>query len=371
MKRSLAILLVGFLAFGCERKSSDTGSGTAEDERSAERPSPGNPGPVEHIDAAERLEATKLEIARDPIGKEIDVFRAEVRGAFDEERFGELDEMAKDLRKSSAVFDNGSVKLFQFYEGLADRYNSGENGYLTDFKKYDKWRESNPESLAAAIGLANLWIEYAWFARGSGYSDTVSDEQWEAFGARLDAAGKTLGEAAKLSDSDPYWYVVALTVGLGQGWPAENFDAVTEEGNKLAPTFWGIDVKRAYSLLPRWHGEPGDWEKFAEKVSRRKGGLGAEAYARIVMNQSSFYPNMFRDSKASWKITREGLLTLREKYPKSKVIHNYLAYFAVSGRDRELAKATFDELGEEYSPEVWGKPELFVHFRTWARTGKW
>lgn len=365
MHRSISLLplaLLALLAIGCKEESSPS---------SAEAKLPGKAGPVEHIDAEERLAATRLETARDPIDKEIQIFKAEVRGAFDEERFEELDKQAKELRESRAVFDNGSEKLFQFYEGLANRFHTGEDGHLTDFANYEKWLKQQPDSLAAHIGLAELWTDYAWHARGTGYANTVSEAQWQAFGERLEQSGGTLGEAAKLSESDPYWYVIALRVGLGQGWPIEAFDQITAEGNKLAPTFWSIDNSRAYSLLPRWFGEDGDWEAYAKRVSKRKDGLGAEAYARIVMSLSPFYADVFRDSDASWETTRKGLLVLREKYPKSIYIQNCLAYYAVLGRDQELAKATFDELGDTYYEKVWKKPERFVHFRTWAQTGKW
>lgn len=41
------------------------------------------------------------------------------------------------------------------------------------------------------------------------------------------------------------------------------------------------------------------------------------------------------------------------------------------GRDRMIAKEAFEDLGDTYLEGVWGKPERFVHFRTWARTGQW
>lgn len=357
-------LCLALLNSGCTKEEGESS------ESSGLPSAPGQAGPVENIDAEERLAATRLEVSRDPIDREIKVFMAEVRGAFDEERFGELDRQAKELREGRGVFDNGTEKLHQFYKGLANRFHTGEDGHLTDFAKYEKWLEQEPESLTAHIGLAELWVDYAWLARGSGYANTVSGEQWKVFHESLQQAGATLGEAAKLSESDPYWYCIALTVGLGQGWPAEQFDELTAAGNKSAPTFWPIDNKRAYSLLPRWHGEEGDWEAYAERVLKRKEGLGAEAYARIVMGLSPFYADVFRDADADWKTTREGLLILREKYPKSVYIHNCLAYFA-TGHDRELAKKTFEELGDEYYEDLWEKPERFVHFRTWARTGQW
>jgi hypothetical protein len=47
------------------------------------------------------------------------------------------------------------------------------------------------------------------------------------------------------------------------------------------------------------------------------------------------------------------------------------ARLACMDRDRVIAKEAFEELGDTYLEGVWGKPERFVHFRTWARTGQW
>ncbi|MDQ3621744.1 MAG: hypothetical protein M3463_04540 [Verrucomicrobiota bacterium] len=107
---------------------------------------------------------------------------------------------------------------------------------------------------------------------------------------------------------------------------------------------------RAYSLLPRWHGEPGDWEAHAEQASARPDGLGVETYARIVINLRRYHENIFRETKASWPKTREGLEQLRKKYPTSLEILSNSALLATLAEDRPLAKEMFDRLGETYLP---------------------
>ncbi len=347
---------------GCERR---TGERVLKE--SGENP----PGPVEHIDAKERMAATELEEVRDPVAKEIGKFRAEIRGAFDEERFEFLDEKAAELRKSGALFDNGSWKIHQFYTALGERFHTGDDGWRTDIQKYDRWLKQRPESGAAHLGLAELFTSYAWVARGTGYTNTVSDAQWKEFHQRLIGAAEVLAAGEKFTADDPNRFMVGLTVALGQGWEKPDYNALMAEAAKAAPAYWGIDVQRAYSLLPRWHGEPGDWERFAKTVADRPGGLGAEGYARIVISMSPRYGDVFRDSKASWDLTREGLKILRDKYPRTPYFMNCTALLATMARDQELAKASFDKLGDEYDKEVWVKPERFVHFRTWAETGEW
>src|SRR5262249_11146124 len=156
---------------------------------------------------------------------------------------------------------------------------------------------------------------------------------------------------------------VFLTVALGQGWPKPAWDTMMQKLWKDEPTFWSYDTARAYSLLPRWHGKPGDWEAFAEETSSRPDGLGNEVYARIVMGLHGFYDNIFRETKASWPRTREGLEQLRKKYPDSSEFVNISAYLATFARDRELANEMFDRLGDNYSRSIWEKPERFTHCR--------
>jgi hypothetical protein len=89
------------------------------------------------------------------------------------------------------------------------------------------------------------------------------------------------------------------------------------------------------------------------------------------MNLKKYYANIFRDSDADWAKAKRGLEVLNQKYPDSLQIQNFSAYFAVLGEDRQMAGEYFDKLGDAYLTEVWDKPERFVHFRTWARTGQW
>ena len=332
---------------------------------------PVKPGPVEHIDASERIEAAALIPIVDPAQHSIRRFEAEIRGAFDERKFDALEKIAAELRTSKALFEEGSWKLNVFYDALEERFSRGQDFWLTDIQTYEAWEKACPDSLARRIGLINLLTNYAWDARGAGYARDVTEENHRIFQARLEQAAKVFAQTRDLKEKDPCCQLAAMNIALGQGWPKEHFERLVAEAAAIAPEFWHIHPMRCYSLLPRWYGKDGDWEAYAEDASNRGEWLGDETYARMVMRMSSFHANIFRDSKASWPKTRKGLDILKAKYPASLEFPHQIARLATMGQDQALAKSAFDEIGDHFLESVWRKPERLVHFRTWARTGQW
>ena len=356
---SIAFVL---LSAACEKEKSTPGQSPATSVK---------PGPVEHIDASERIAAAKLIPTLDPAKNDIRIFTAEIRGAFDEGKFDQLEKTAAELRKSKALFDEGSWKLKIFYDALEARFNAGEDFWLTDLKTYEKWRKAFPNSLTRRIGMINLFTNYAWHARGSGYARDVTQANHRLFQSRLKQAAMIFAETRNLSAKDPCCQLAALRIALGQGWPNAQFQRLVTEATSLEPTFWHIHLAHCNSLLPRWYGKEGDWEACAERASTQPGGLGDETYARIVISMNPYFANPFRDSRASWPKTKNGLAILKKKYPQSLEFPSQIARLATMGNDQALAKSAFDEIGEQFLESVWHKPERMVHLRTWAMTGKW
>jgi len=325
----------------------------------------------EHIDPEEKALAAKLVPAKDPVSQEINAANLKTRQNYNSRRFDELEKEAAGLRASQETFGNGSWKIAQFHESLECDTKEPESMWQLHDKIHQEWIATKPDSATARVAYAQFLISYAWHARGSGYADTVSKEGWRLFGERLDAALKVLMEARGIKEKDPCLWLNMLTVALGQGWDAAAYDKLMKEAHAAEPKFWGYDTSRAYSLLPRWHGEPGDWEAFAAQVSARPEGPGIEVYARIVFRLRGFYDNVFRETKASWPKTKEGLNVLLERYPDSLGLQNEAALLATMAEDRPAAKAWFDKIGDRYLPSVFRNPERFVHYRHWAETGQW
>lgn len=326
---------------------------------------------AESIHAETQGSSEKLETAKDPVDREITAFRGNTRTAYNNSRFDELEKIAAEARASKARFGNGSWKIFQFYQSLACHEEEPESMWQLHDKIHEAWIAAKPDSITARVAHADFLVEYAWHARGSGYADTVTPKAWKTFGIRLGKAARILENARTLEPKDPYFWNVALTVGMGQGWEKPAFDAMVAEAAAFEPKFFAFDLTRARTLLPRWHGEPGDWEAYAQQASERPNGLGAEVYARIVMSLRGYHKNIFRETKASWPRTREGLMLMRERYPDSLEIRSMAARMAILAGDRQFAKESFDLLGDHYLPDVWHAPERFTRYRHWAETGVW
>jgi len=328
-------------------------------------------GATEHIDAEEVAAATRLKAIKDPISEEAYKFSVKVRQMYNSSRFDELEKIAAELRAEKQLFRNGSWKIVRFYDAFDCRDDEPEKMWKLHDQIHQAWIAAKPESITARVAYADFLTSYAWHARGTGYANTVADDGWRLFSERLESSKQILMKAREMPEKDPVLWLTALTVALGQGPSKSEYDALMAEAHAFEPTFWGYDGARAYSLLPRWHGEPGEWEAFAEQTAARPDGPGAEVYARIVMRLMTFHDNIFRESKASWDKTKEGLAQLRQKYPESLEFVNITALLATMAEDQELAEAMFDQLGDTYVPSVWRKPERFAHYRNWARTGKW
>ncbi len=325
----------------------------------------------ENIDRAEMDAAAKLKIATDPVATEIAAFSVDVRKLFDDRRFDDLEKLAAELRTNRSLFGDGSWKIRQFYIAFEPSDEEADRAWKAVDKIHQEWIQAKPGSITAHVAHANFYVNYAWFVRGSGYASSVSERENFSFEKRLESALKVLQACREFPEKDPMWWKVALTTALGQGWPKKAFDQILDEAVAYEPTYPGHDSQRAYSLLPRWYGEPGDWEEHALKAAERKGGLGAEAYARIVISMISFHDQIFRESKASWPKTKEGLQQLRAKYPDSLEITNQAALLATMASDQAYANELFDTLGDAYLPSVFRKPESFAHYRNWAKTGAW
>ncbi len=315
------------------------------------------------------MDTSGIHEVEDTVQAEIHSFRMDTRQAYNNRRFDELEHKADELNASRAVFSNGSWKIHQFHDALGCRDDEPESMWQLHDTIHREWIAAYPDSITARVAYADFFVDYAWHARGTGYANTVSQEGWKLMDERLAKARDILAAARALPMKDAVWWSVSLSVALGQGWSRDDYDALMKDAKSYSPVYWSCDISRAYSLLPRWHGEPGDWEDYALQASRAENGLGAEIYARIVMNLAGYYDNVFEETKASWPKTRDGLEAMRKKYPDFHEVANWAAKLAVLAKDYPEASRMFALLGDSYDPDVWQDAQQFVLFRKQALTG--
>lgn len=308
--------------------------------------------------------------------KESSDFKKQVTDLLKQNKFAELDQLAGELRKSKARFTaGGGWKIFRLYFVLDPRLDIPEGqdpteaDWQTYLKKVAGWAQKSPNSITAQVLYADALTGYAWFGRSNEYAANVSEAQWKMFHERLDLAEQVLLKAKALPAKCPMWYYTMQRVALGQGWDLARYDQLFSEATAFEPKFYGYYTAKAYYLLPRWHGEDGDWEAFAEETRLKVGGKeGASLYYRIAVNQSKYYKNadFFNETNISWLLMRDGYLATEELYGRNIDALHTIAKFAFWAQDRESLKSLLEKIGNDVEPECWPSQQAFNEFKDWG-----
>lgn len=302
---TLALVCLG--AASCGVKSANQTSTTPPAARSSQMPM-----------AASTTQARLPQTS--PTGRRpFELFQEEVRSYLYEEKFALLDSIASKVRANKERFPGGAWKLNAFYLGVggpADEDAAPQSEWEMHLGKLRKWLSQSPNSITAHVGLGEALVNYAWNARGTGFSDTITPERGRLFDERSAMAEEVLNDARRLSEKCPHWYVPMLQIGLGQGWEPSRFNKVFDEAVALNPTYYYYYRVKAMYLLPRWYGQPGEWERFADEASRKVGGSeGAILYYLIASHIRSYYgTQFFEQNQVSWPRIKEGYASLEKTY---------------------------------------------------------
>jgi hypothetical protein len=234
-----------------------------------------------------------------------------------------------------------------------------ERAWLALKDKIETWSTKMPDSQLAKIALANFWIEYAWKARGSGWANTVTEEGWRLMKERLATAHQILDETPR---DLPGWYEAKLTVCLGEGIEVKSF---VNEGATKFPWFSPIFTQTVYYLLPRWHGQPGDWEKFSSAVGKQ---FGSEHYVVCVLEGMHWEgTEVLTQGGIDWQIFKDGLQRHITASPSDIGYLNMFARYAWLMGDKDTAKPLFAAIGNRVQSGVWNNKEAdFRKAKSWA-----
>jgi Domain of unknown function (DUF4034) len=301
--------------------------------------------------------------------EEVVRFRNETRQLYNNRKFAELEALAEKIRTAKERFPGGTWKIHQFHTCMDCSDEEPESMWKLHEKIHQEWEAKYPASPTARIATAQFYIRYAWQARSSAYADEVTEEGWQLFGERLAQARSILDQTKSLTPACPMWWSIYQTVALGQGWDREEYDALFKEAVKFEPEFDPYDCSRAKYLLPRWHGEPGEWEQVADQEIALRGEIGHQIYARVVDDQAGYYQNVFEESDASWRKTRQGYEDLVARFPTSASVLNSYCRLACLAGDKAQAKKLFEKIGPHQVSAAWKKNE-FKRAKEWATSGK-
>lgn len=301
-------------------------------------------------------------------GPERAAFTRAVYELFVDEEFELLDRMADKLLQEKSRFPDGTWKLAAFYRSFHAASGDTKVNWHELWARFGRWEKKNPQSATARVMHAQMMANYAWEARGGGFADTVSGEGWNMFADRLRIARDIL-EADAFLKKVPGYYSSMMLVALGQGWPKDKAEALFIEAAVLARDYEDFYFRRAYYLQPKWHGEPGEWLRFAEEAAETtKEQWGRGFYARVVWGTlGTPSKKRYQEAGIDWAKFKQGFEDLVQRTPDSLWNKNAFCYFACMADDRETARRLFEELQDSYAPSIWGEEETFAYNKRWAK----
>jgi hypothetical protein len=286
--------------------------------------------------------------------------------------FSQLEKEAQKVRADKSRLRGGVWKLFAVYESLGKPFTgtTATSDWEVHFATRKKWIAAYPESATARIALSQAYMSYAGAGRGGGYADTVSQSGWNLFAERTTMAKATLIEAATLKEKCPYWYEAMQAVALSEGWDKPQARELFDQAAAFEPTYYYFYREYANYLLPKWYGEEGETQAFAEEVSSRLTPPDASIIYLEIASLLACQCDKERDSLAgmSWPRVKQGFqdLSLTHGTPNLKL--NRFAYMSFIANDQLSARNVFPQIGEDWSGRVWRSAQNFAAARAWATT---
>jgi hypothetical protein len=320
--------------------------------------------------------STKPPVAQESARDSFDLdgpYQAHIGLIFAQGDFAQLEKIAHQVRIDKSRLSGGVWKLFGFYEGVGhppDKDHATDAEWSAHIEDLKKWIAAYPESASARIALAEAYLSYAWFARGSGYSNTVSDSSWELFGQRIALAKATLLEAAHLKEKCPYWYEAMQIVALAEGWDKKQVRELFDQATAFDPAYYHYYREYANFLLPKWYGEEGETQALAEEIaSRLPEPDGSIVYFEIA-SLLACQCDKDRDSVdgMSWPKVKRGYAELIRLYGTSNLKANRFAYMSFMAKDRDAARSAFSTIGMDWNHLVWHTAANFDSARSWANS---
>jgi len=321
--------------------------------------------------AAEKQDDLRREGVSATSSSDEDIYQAQIKGLLAKRGFDQLDQAAQAARSTKARFAGGVWQLYSFYEALRTPTTpraATQADWAAHLAVLKEWLATRPESITAPVALADAYISYAWKARGGGFADTVTEDRWGLMGDRVEMAKELLVKARSLKTRCPYWYEAMQHVALLEGWDKSAARALFDEAVSFEPHFYHYYREHVNFLLPKWYGEDGDAEEFANEVAARVDGQeGAFFYFELasVINCQCGSDEVHM-ARMSWPKIKQGYGALKQLYGTTSLKENRYAYMAYLAKDRPVAHDEFVKIGANWLPTVWKTRNAFETARLWA-----
>ena len=303
-------------------------------------------------------------------------FRETVQKLLLDRKFGELNQLAEQLRKDQPRFPSGNSQLAEFYAAVS--ISGGENGQDRLQRAQDRiaqiagWVDAS-DSVTARIALARALIQKGWEQRGRGFSNQVNEQGWRDFIKAMESAEKILNDTEtlgkKLKVRDPELYHAWMLLAEGLGYDRKQSYKYMDQGLSIDPLYDSLIESAVNYSLPKWGGNSGDIAKLADHVSQKTSRTVGEAgYALVAVHaiDDPLFQGTLKEG-LSWKRMRVGLLELVKRSPGSPLQLGRLLNCAYLSDDRDTAAEAAAQLRGRWPYRIFLTEDNYLRVERWSR----
>jgi hypothetical protein len=271
------------------------------------------------------------------------------------ECFTDFEELFEEARINEHInFGSALPMVSELYLRLSQVPLPSDDSYQRRIHLLKRWQTAYPNSSVPLVAAASIYRAWAWHARGDGFAGAVAEDAWRPFRERLTLARELLDEAEKKEKVDADLYVERLQIGMADGTDREKVDKWFAEGMRLDSRCLRLYEVMAVYLLPRWHGEPGELEKFAERMREElPGELGLRVFAKIAYTQSEYEPYALMHGRYKLSSLREAAESVADNWPQANELNEFAAHVAWLAQDQKLARKAAQGMDGSYSACWW------------------
>jgi hypothetical protein len=159
-------------------------------------------------------------------------------------------------------------------------------------------------------------------------------------------------------------------VALAQGWDKVATRELLARASAFEPAYYHYYREYANFLLPKWYGDEGEVEAFADELLKQPDTPdNAVTYfevASLIVCPCTSDHNRTDLGGLSWPEIKKGYATLGQNYGISNRKRNRFAYMATLAKDKSAAHEAFAQIGANRDTTVWASNEFFERVKSWA-----
>ncbi len=304
----------------------------------------------------------------------LEELQSHVHFAWQKQEFSKLDEWAKEYGTKTLRSPSGLTYLSSFYAGFTQVF-SGRHAEMA-VKMWaatlDAWTKAAPRSATPHVATAEILLTRAAQARGSGFADTVFQENWNKFYALVMEAKDHLDAHREVAEHDPhFWVVLARTEFLLDGDHAKLL-ATLRQGLAKYPRYYTPYYTGAHYLEPKWGASPQAYYAWLDEAVRNTApsdGTGILARLYLYTDGGPLKYAEIDNKGPLWEPMRQAMKDELRAFPHWQNVQKF-AKLACHARDveevsRQLAQLS-SLLNGSFPPGV--PPEEYCNWQPAAKS---